>query len=65
MHLKGQLTPQNGPFLRQITSNGKIKNPHFRAERAPVFLKFPLENLAYIALTPAMFEPTLNYRTGL
>ena len=55
--VKGQLTPQNELFLGQITSNVKVKNPHFRAERASLFQKFPLENLTYIALTAAVFEP--------
>ena len=54
--LKGQLTPQNESFLRQITSNGKVKNPYFRAERASVFLNFPLENLTYIALTATILH---------
>ena len=54
LNLKGQLIPQNEPFSGQITSNVKVKNPHFRAERASVFLKFPLENLTYIAFTAAI-----------
>ena len=58
---KGQLTPQKEPFLRKVTSNGKVKSPHFRAERASVFLKFRLENLTYIALIVAI----LHFYCGL
>ena len=59
---KGQLTPQNEPFSGQVASNVKVKNPHFRAERVSVFLKFPLENLTYIALTAAILHFYRGFR---